>query len=72
MAKVFNIYKKDGSKVLTGVTSPAKLTGLTPNTQYGKGDYQATAVEDGKLESEKVDLPAFKTKETVSPTPPEV
>lgn len=61
MAKVFNIYKKDGTKVLDGVTSPAKITGLTPDTTYPKGEFQASAIEEGKEESEKVDIPEFKT-----------
>lgn len=61
MAKVFNVYKKDGTKVLTEVTSPATITGLVANTQYAKGDYQATAIDDDAPESEKVDIPAFKT-----------
>lgn len=61
MARVFNVYKKDGTKVLDGVTSPAVITALTADTQYAKGDYKVSAIDDDKPESEKVDLPAFKT-----------
>lgn len=61
MSRVFNIYKKDGTKVLDKVSSPAVITALTQDTQYNKGDYQATAIDDDKPESEKVDIPAFKT-----------
>lgn len=61
MARVFNVYKKDGTKVLDDVTSPAVITGLTADTQYNTGDYQVSAIEDDKPESEKVDVPAFKT-----------
>lgn len=67
MARVFNVYKKDGTKVLDGVASPAVITGLTQNTQYASGDYQASAIDDGKPESVKVDIPAFKTKVTNVP-----
>lgn len=61
MARVFNVYKKDGTKVLDGVASPAVVTGLTADTQYAKGDYQVSAIDDDKPESAKVDVPAFKT-----------
>ncbi|WAX22081.1 tail tube protein [Enterococcus phage vB_EfaS_Ef6.1] len=65
MTKKFNVYKKDGTKVLTEVASPAVITGLTADTTYTKGDYQVSAIEDGKPESEKIDIPEFKTQPTV-------
>lgn len=65
MAKVFNVYKKDGTKVLTEVASPAVITGLTAGTTYAKGDYQVSAIEDGKAESKKIDIPEFKTQSAV-------
>lgn len=65
MAKVFNVYKKDGTKVLTEVASPAVIAGLTADTTYAKGDYKVSAIEDGKPESEKVDIPEFKTQPIV-------
>lgn len=73
MAKVFNVYKKNGTKVLTEVTSPAKITGLTADTTYPKGEFQVSAIEEGKKESEKVDIPEFKTKPISVPPvdPPE-
>lgn len=61
MAKKFNVYKKTGEKVVTEQTSPVTITGLTAETVYAKGDYQVTAIEDGKPESSKVDVPAFTT-----------
>lgn len=67
MAKKFNVYKKDGTKVVTESESPVTITGLTQNTDYAKGDFTATAIEDGKPESERVDIPAFKTKVTTVP-----
>lgn len=65
MGKVFNVYKKDGTKVLTEDTSPAVITGLTADTTYAKGDYKVSAIEEGKPESEKVDIPEFKTQPAV-------
>jgi hypothetical protein len=59
MAKVFNVYKKTGEKVVTEKPSPVTITGLTAETPYSKGDFQVTAIEDGKPESSKVDVPAF-------------
>lgn len=61
MAKVFNVYKKSGEKVVSEQPSPVTITGLTAGTTYAKGDYQVTAIEDGKPESSKVDVPAFTT-----------
>lgn len=62
MTKLFNVYKKDGTKVLDGVESPAKITGLTADTTYPKGEFKVSAIEEGKAESEKIDIPEFKTK----------
>lgn len=64
MPKVFNVYKKTGEKVVTEQPSPVTITGLTAETEYAKGDYQVTAIEDGKPESSKVDVPAFTTTAT--------
>lgn len=61
MAKLFNVYKKTGEKVVTEQPSPVTITGLTVETPYSKGDFQVTAIEDGKPESSKVDVPAFTT-----------
>lgn len=64
MAKVFNVYNKSGKKIVTGQPSPVTITGLTAETAYSKGDFQVTAIEDGKPESSKVDVPAFTTTAT--------
>jgi hypothetical protein len=61
MAKVFNVYKKTGEKIVTEKPSPVTITGLTAETLYSKGDFQVTAIEDGKPESSKVDVPQFTT-----------
>lgn len=61
MAKVFNVYKKTGEKIVTEQPSPVTITGLTAETLYSKGDFQVTAIEDGKPESRKVDVPQFTT-----------
>lgn len=65
MTKKFNVYKKDGTKVLTEVSSPAKITGLLADKTYPKGEFQVSAIEEGKAESEKIDIPEFKTQPTV-------
>lgn len=64
MAKVFNVYKKTGEKIVSEKPSPVTITGLTAETPYSKGDFQVTAIEDGKQESSKVDVPAFTTTAT--------
>lgn len=61
MVRKFNVYKKTGEKVVTEATSPVTITGLTAETEYAKGDFQVTAIEDGKAESTKVDVLAFTT-----------
>ncbi|QBZ69114.1 tail tube protein [Enterococcus phage vB_EfaS_Ef6.1] len=71
MTKVFNVYKKDGTKVLTEVTSPAKITGLLADKTYPKGEFQVSAIEEGKAESEKVDIPEFKTQALIVDPPVE-
>ncbi len=55
---MFKIYK--GESVVAEGESPLSITGLDPNTQIEKGEYQAVRVEDDR-ESERVDIPAFKT-----------
>lgn len=59
MARTFKIYKKDGTKVAESA-SPLTIPNLTAETAYSKGDFQISAVEDGK-ESTKVDIAAFTT-----------
>lgn len=64
MAKVFNVYKKTGEKIVSEQPSPVTITGLTAETEYAKGDFQVTAIEDGKPESSKVDVLEFTTTAT--------
>src|SRR5690625_1908997 len=54
----FKIYK--GDDVVAEGESPLAITGLSPNTDVSSGEYQATRV-DGDRESERVDVPSFKT-----------
>lgn len=54
----FKIYQGD-TLVVEG-ESPLEITGLSPNTDVAAGEYQAARVEDGN-ESDRVDIPAFKT-----------
>ena len=54
----FKIYKDDD--VIAEGESPLTITGINPNTDVAKGEYQAVRV-DGENESERVDIPAFKT-----------
>lgn len=65
MAETFKIYKKDGTKVVEGV-SPLTITGIAADTQVAKGDYKAVNVVNG-IESAKIDIPAFKTTATQAP-----
>ena len=58
MADTFKIYKGQ-TEVVSG-TSPLTITGMEPNTSVPVGEYQVTRVVNGK-ESERVDIPAFKT-----------
>lgn len=55
---MFRIYKND--TVVAEGESPLSITGLNPDTNVSGGEYQVVRVEDDK-ESEKVDIPAFKT-----------
>lgn len=55
---MFKIYK--GQDVVVEGESPLTITGLEPNTDIATGTYQAVRV-DGDKESERVDIPAFKT-----------
>lgn len=54
----YKIYK--GEAVVVEGESPLTITGIAPNTTVASGDYKATRV-DGERESEKVDIPSFKT-----------
>lgn len=55
---MYKIYK--GDSVVAEGESPLAITGIDPNTDVAKGTYQAVRV-DGDKESERVDIPAFKT-----------
>ena len=55
---MFKIYK--GDSVVVEGESPLTITGINPNTDIVAGEYQAVRVEDDR-ESERVDIPAFKT-----------
>lgn len=55
---MYRIYKKE-TKVVEG-ESPLTIKGLGPNKDILKGEYQVVRV-DGKRESERVDIPPFKT-----------
>src|SRR5690625_7004385 len=54
----FKIYK--GDAVVVEGESPLTITGVAPNTNVARGEYKVTRV-DGERESEKVDIPSFKT-----------
>lgn len=54
----FKIYRDEA--VVAEGESPLTITGLTPNTDFPEGTFQATRVV-GEKESEKVAIPAFKT-----------
>lgn len=54
----FKLYK--GATVVVEGESPLAITGLTPDTNVTAGTYKVAKVEGG-VESEKVDVPAFKT-----------
>ncbi len=55
---MFKIYK--GESVVVEGESPLTITGIDPNTEITEGEYQAVRVE-GDRESERVDIPTFKT-----------
>lgn len=54
----FRIYK--GDTVVSEGESPLEIKGIGANKDVAKGEYQAVRVEDDR-ESDKVDIPAFKT-----------
>lgn len=54
----FRIYK--GDTLVTEGDSPLSITGIQPNTDIPKGEYQAVRVINNR-ESERVDIPAFRT-----------
>lgn len=54
----FKIYK--GDEVVVEGESPLAITGVEPNVDVAKGAYQVVRV-DGEKESERVDIPTFKT-----------
>ncbi len=56
---MFRIYKDD--EIVVEGESPLEITGLDPDTDVAKGEYQAVRVEEDKEESERVGVPAFKT-----------
>ncbi|EUJ34274.1 Ig-like domain-containing protein [Brochothrix campestris] len=58
MTDTFKIYK--GDDVIAEGESPLAITDVNPNTEVAEGSYKATRVVNDK-ESEKVDIPAFKT-----------
>src|SRR5690625_1813845 len=55
---MFRIYK--GDSVVVEGDSPLTITGIAPNTDVEKGEYQVVRF-DGDNESDRVDIPAFKT-----------
>ncbi|SHI01873.1 putative Ig domain-containing protein [Virgibacillus chiguensis] len=55
---MFKIYK--GNDVVVEGESPLRITGIGANQSVKAGDYKAVRVE-GDRESEKIDIPAFKT-----------
>src|SRR5690625_5146501 len=67
---MFKIYK--GDSVVVEGESPLTITGIDPDTEVAKGEYQVVMF-DGDRESERVDIPSFKTLpidvETVTITP---
>jgi len=60
---MFRIYK--GDTVIIEGESPLAITGLDPNTDVEKGEYQVVRV-DGDKESDRVDIPAFTTLSVVN------
>lgn len=55
---MFKIYKDD--TVIAKGKSPLAITGIEPNRDVKKGEYQVVRV-DGDTESDRVDVPDFKT-----------
>lgn len=72
MGRKFNLYQNSeagSKKIQSGVTSPITISGLHPGITHLDGEYQVTAIEDGKLESEKVNIPSFTITTPDSPEP---
>lgn len=64
MAEKLNLYKGEeliATEEKTGDKATVQITGLESNTEYKKGTYQVS-FENESGESDKVDVPAFKTK----------
>lgn len=59
MARTFKLYKKGTAEPIKEGASPLVITGIAAGTVVAKGDYQASAIEDGKTESDKVDVDTF-------------
>lgn len=63
MVKILNVYK--GSEVVASQEGDGRtsvtISNLKPDTTYAKGEFQVSWVENGR-ESDKVDLPEFRTK----------
>ncbi|MEB7428489.1 hypothetical protein NGC25_14605 [Enterococcus faecalis] len=59
MAKKYIVYK-DNEVIVPASLSPLEITGVEPNTNVPKGTYQVVRIV-GEKESERVDIPAFKT-----------
>lgn len=55
---MFRIY--EGESVVVEGESPLAITGLDSNTEISEGTYQAVRI-DGDKESDRVDIPSFKT-----------
>lgn len=54
----FKIYR--GEIVIAEGESPLEITGVGADTEVADGEYQATRI-DGDRESDRVDIPSFKT-----------
>ena len=54
----FRIYL--GRKIMAEGDSPLEITGLSQDTEYPAGTFEATRLENGR-ESERVDVPYFRT-----------
>lgn len=62
MSRNFNVYTKDGTKILERIPSPVVITGLKADTVYPKGTFKVSAFDDKLPESKRIDVPEFKTK----------
>lgn len=69
MANTLAIFKKgEETPSFNGDATSATITGLGPNKSVAAGDYQG-AFTDGTNFSDKVDVPAFKTKDVALAAP---